>query len=245
METYSSYLGSGVQYVIHNKENNMHHYAYLLTFKNGMKYIGARSGKVLPEHDVTYLGSGRNLPSDRHDKRGEIVKEILGIFNTREDLINYETNYIETHDCVNNPNYYNLRHSVYDKYGKGHGSSGFTKESRIKSAATARKRKYTKDANRTPAQLAHDRWCSENFKGVKNPAKGHHGTSNHGFEPWYYIDPDGNYVEVHDQTKIEKAPELGFTARQLGHGFHYTNQHKKAKTLPRKGWTFGNLPRPK
>lgn len=40
------------------------------------------------------------------------------------------------------------------------------------------------------------------------------------------------------------AASLGFTPRQLGHGFHYTNEHKVAQKMPRKGWVFGNLPRP-
>lgn len=223
----------------------MHHYAYLLTFPNGIKYVGARSGSVEPELDTTYLGSGRMLPQDRHEHRDQVQKDILKVFTNRDDLIEFETNYIEQHDCVNSDSYYNLRHKVYDKHNKGHGSSGFTDESRAKSMATIKKRNYTKSANRTPAQLAHDQWCSKNFTGVKNPAKGHSGTDNHGFVPWYYIDPDGNYVEVHDQTKSDKAPEFGLTPRQLGHAFHHTNQHCKSNRLPRKGWTFGNLPRPK
>ncbi len=223
----------------------MHHYAYLLTFPNGMKYVGAKSGKVKPELDSTYLGSGRDLPKDRHEYRSKIVKEILGIFNSRSELIDYEANYIEVNDCVNSNQYYNLRYTVYDKHNKGHTGRGFTKACKSKATATYKKRNYTKGANRTPAQLAHDQWCRDNFVGVKNPAKGHSGISNQGFISWYYIDPEGNYVEVHDQTKIDKAPELGFTARQLGHGFHYTNEHKKSNRPPRKGWTFGNLPRPK
>lgn len=241
---YSCLLGSGVQYVIHIQENIMHHYAYLLEFKNGMKYVGARSGKVEPRLDSTYLGSGRYLPASRHENRQEVTKTILAIFNTREELIEFEENYIVNNNCVDDPNYYNKRIRVYDKHGKNHKPRGFTEQDRLKASNTIRKRNYTKGANRTPAQLAHDQWCIDNFVGVKNPAKGHKGITNHAFIPWYYIDPQGNYVEVHDKTKIEKAPELGFTPRQLGHAFHYTNEHVKSNRLPRKGWTFGNLPRP-
>ena len=222
----------------------MYHYAYLLTFQDNMKYVGARSTKIKPQLDSTYLGSGRGLPASRHDNRHNINKIILQEFNNREDLIKFEENFIITNNCVESNEWYNQRYSAYDKHSKNHGSSGFTKESRKKAMDTIKRRNYTKSANRTPAQLAHDQWCSDNFTGIKNPAKGHKGVTNQGFVPWYYIDPEGNYVEVHNETKRDKAKQLGFTERQLEHGFHYTNIHQEARTMPRKGWTFGNLPRP-
>ena len=53
----------------------MYHYAYLLTFPDGMKYVGARSIHFQPELDVTYLGSGKALPKDRHNNRHLIHKK--------------------------------------------------------------------------------------------------------------------------------------------------------------------------
>lgn len=241
---YSCLLGSGVQYVIHIKEIIMYHYAYLLEFKNGMKYVGAKTGKIEPKLDSTYLGSGRHLPDSRHENRQDVTKTILATFNTREEAIRFEEDYIVNNNCVDDPNYYNKRIRVYDKHGKKHNPRGFTKQDRLKSNATVKRRNYTKGANRTPAQLANDLRISESFKGIPNLAKGHKGIKNNAFIPWYYICPNGNYVEVHDKTKTDKAPELGFTLRQLTQGFCEKNEHQKARTLPRKGWTFGNLPRP-
>lgn len=221
----------------------MYHYAYLLTFPNGKQYVGARSTKVLPKLDSTYLGSGRDLPYDRHDYRHLVNKVILKEFSTRKELIEFEEDYIINNKCIESNNWYNLKIGTYDKHGKNHVNNGFTTESRIKASKTIKKRNYVK-GNRTPAQQAKDIKCSIQSTGIKNPAKGHKGTTNTAFIPWYYIDPNGNYVEVHNETKRDKAKQLGFTERQLIHGFHYTNEHKESNRLPRKGWTFGNLPKP-
>lgn len=56
----------------------MYHYCYLLEFPDGMKYVGAKSSKLRPDLDTTYLGSGKDLPKDRHDYRHLINKTILG-----------------------------------------------------------------------------------------------------------------------------------------------------------------------
>lgn len=221
------------------------HYVYLLTFPDGMLYVGCRSTNLKPEHDTTYLGSGKYLPKDRHDYRELIQKDILYISNSREDALNFEEQYIIQNDCVSSKNYYNKRRRVFDKKGLP-SSNPMNSTLRAKAAKTFKKRDYTKNGNRTIAQLAHDKWCSENFKGVKNPAKGHIGITNSAFIPWYYITPEGNYVEVLDKTK-EEYSELGilpFTKRQLRHRFHYTNQHQVGKRTPFLGWVFGNLPIP-
>ena len=84
----------------------------------------------------------------------------------------------------------------------------------------------------------------EKLTGVKNPAKGHVGIKNNGFKPWYSISPEGIYREHLEMTKQEFAESLGVTQRQIIHRFHYTNEHKIAKSKPLKGWTFGNLPKP-
>jgi len=52
---------------------------------------------------------------------------------------------------------------------------------------------------------------------------------------------NGMKIEVHNKSKQDYAVKLGVTPRQLGHRFHYTNEHKEAKGLPLKGYTFGNL----
>lgn len=220
----------------------MYHYVYLLTFFDGMRYVGAHSTKIKPELDTCYLGSGKALPPRSHKT---CHKEILVEFQTREKAIAYEEAYIIQHECVESDHWYNLRHRVYDRHG-----SELSQEHRdlISKTHTGRDRsgygrRYS-GAGRTPAQRAGDIAAGLKIRGTKNPDKGREGVENGGFSPWYYITPDDQYVEVHDRTKQEMALELGFTPRQLGHGLHHTNQHIRATTLPRKGWTFGNLPRP-
>lgn len=216
----------------------MYHYCYLLTFPNQMRYVGARSTHLLPELDTTYLGSGRGLPPDRH--KLDVKKQILAVFESREDLINFERQYIEANNADKDPSWYNLRCKTYDRHGEKPWNIGLKHEYKPRPIFTER---YGK-GYRTPAQIQGSINAAKKIKGTKNPAKGRTGTKNSGFSPWYYITPSGEYVEVHGKTKAEMAEELGFTPRQIGHGFHHSNQHKVAKTMPRKGWVFGNLPRP-
>lgn len=220
----------------------MFHYVYLLTFDDGMRYVGAHSTVIEPHLDTCYLGSGKALPPRTPQS---CDKTILQVFNTREEAVKYEIDIIRLNNCVQSPDWYNLRLKTHDKHG-----STLTSEHKkmISEAHKGRDRsdygkRYT-GAGRTPAQLAGDKRNSDRQLGTKNPAKGSLGTKNQGFKPWYYITPDGQYVEVHDRVKQEVCLELGFTYRQIINGFHYTNEHKKARTLPRKGWVFGNLPRP-
>ena len=219
----------------------MYHYAYLLTFQDNMRYIGARSSTIKPELDTTYLGSGKALPKDRHDNRHLIKKEILKTFVTRQELMDYEKQFIIEQGCLESNEWYNQRVSTYDRHGtKTKDTSNYYYSSQ---SAKTFKRRYG-NGYRTPAQISGAKEASKKLTGVKNPLKGHHGISNSGFVPWYYITPNGDYVEVHDKTKQEMASKLGFTVRQLTHRFHKTNQHKAGKSYPAKDWVFGNLPRP-
>ena len=217
----------------------MYHYAYLLTFADSMKYVGARSTRLTPEMDTTYLGSGRHLPKDRHTTNIPI-KQILREFSTREELMEFEKSYIITHECCSNKDWYNARAATYDRHGESPWNKGLPID-RTKAAKTFSER-YK--GNRTPAMIAGHLSTAEKIRGTKNPDKGHKGTTNKAFIPWYYITPEGVYTEVFDKTKRDMAKEFGLTERQLIHGFHYENEHQRAKTIPRKGWTFGNLPRP-
>lgn len=217
----------------------MYHYAYLLTFVNGMQYVGARSTNLNPLLDTTYLGSGRALPKDRHTiniPRKQILKE----FSTREALMVFEKDYIISNGCRRDPRWYNARSATYDRHGETPWNKGISID-RTNAGKTFSER-YK--GNRTPAMIASHATTAERNRGVKNPDKGHLGTTNTAFIPWYYITPEGIYKEIFDVTKRDMAKELGFTERQIGHRFHYTNEHQKAKTLPLKGWTFGNLPKP-
>ena len=220
----------------------MYHYVYQISFPDGMQYIGMHSTVIEPHLDTCYLGSGGKLPPRTPQSS---TKTILGIFPTRELALQYEIAKIIEFDAVKSKQFYNMRVSCHDKHG-----SKLSLEHRelISKTHKGRERveygkKYTGEG-RTPAQKAGDKRAALKLLGTKNPAKGKPGITNQGFTPWYYITPEGEYVEVHDQTRQDKAHEFGLTPRQLTHGFHYTNEHKKAEFPPRKGWTFGSLPRP-
>jgi len=206
-----------------------------------MKYIGCRSTKLGPTLDACYLGSGKALP-ERTIK--SCIKTVLAEFPTREEAIQAEIDYIKDNDCVNSPDYYNLRLATYDRHGTEGTpvNTGRTKETHEYIVSANEKRKQYVGEYRTPAQKAAD----NRARGVStgpNPAKGKIGINNSGFNPWYLIDPKGNYLEIMI-PKQDYAEKLGVTPRQLGHRFHHTNMHKPAKQGPLKGWTFGNLPRP-
>lgn len=218
----------------------MYHYAYLLTFPDGMKYIGARSSKVKPELDTSYLGSGRALPKDRLDVRN-VSKIILATFLTRTELMEFEQQFIELNDCTKHNSWYNLKVVTHDRHKSMPWNKGKTG---IPNTHTETFKKRYCNGYRTPAQIAGAESMREKLTGVANPLKGHHGTDNSGFVPWYYITPEGVYVEVHDKTKGEMASSFGVTQRQLINRFHYTNEHRVAKYPTLRGYVFGNLPRP-
>ena len=221
----------------------MNHYLYLITFNNSMLYVGAHSSVIKPEVDAMYLGSGADLPERTYK---DCHKTILNTFDTREELLEAELQYIKDNNCVESSSYYNKRElPTFDRHGKTYPDEaniqrGRTKETHPYLKEAGKKRSLYKGENRTPAQKAY----AERVTGVKqgsNPLKGHNGTSNSGFVPWYYITPTGIYNEVYDITKRDFAKTIGLTERQLKNRFHSSNRHKPAKGLPCKGWTFGNI----
>jgi len=87
-----------------------HHYCYLTTdLTNNMKYFGVRSSELLPNLDTKYYGSGKLLLERiKAEGRHNFKKEILATFETRDEAMAYEEWYIAMHDCVDNPEYYNM-----------------------------------------------------------------------------------------------------------------------------------------
>lgn len=217
----------------------MNHYAYLLTFTNGMRYMGARSTKLSPELDASYLGSGRALPKDRHELHN-VTKTIMATFLTREELMEFEENFITLNGCTGSKDWYNLRKATFDRHGSLPWNTGVSAQAGISRETFSRRYK----GNRSPAMIASHAATAEKNRGVKNPDKGHKSITNCAFIPWYYITPIGEYVEVHDKTKREAAQSLGVTERQLINRFHHSNEHKVAKYPTLRGYVFGNLPRP-
>lgn len=220
----------------------MYHYTYLLEFPDGMKYVGVHSTKIRPDLDTCYLGSGTGLPPRTSNN---CKKLILQIFDNREAAIAHEIEFIQLNNCVNSTEYYNQRVKTHDKHGcqlSDEHKALISKTHKGRDRSDYGKR-YSGEG-RTPAQRDGDRRMAEKIRGSKNPAKGLKGIENNGFKPWYSISPEGVYQEYLLTTKDEFAKLISVTYRQLVNRFHYTNEHKIARTKPLKGWTFGNLPKP-
>lgn len=224
----------------------MYHYTYLLEFTDGMKYVGVHSTSIEPHLDSRYMGSGSALPER---DSSNCHKRILGTYPDRVSALAAERDLITSRNCCASPDYYNIRVQTFDRFGR----TKLTHSDAASSSLKLTGRTYVplpssaiwlRGDDRTPAQKAGQVSMRKALTGVKNPDKGRSSVENSGFHPWYYETPQGVYVEVHDRTKAEVASELGLTSRQIAHGFHYSNMHKRAKTLPRKGYVFGNLPRP-
>lgn len=216
----------------------MNHYAYLLEFDNGMKYYGARSTHLEPELDASYLGSGRALPKDRYGNKPK--KTIVQTFSTREELMKHEHEFLVQYSCCTDPLWYNQRLTSTDRHGQGSPWNVGKQNDRTKFAETY-SRRYKN--NRSPAMLAAHARTAEKIRGVKNLSKGHKGTSNCAFKPWYYCTPEGECIEVYDTTIRDMAAKIGWSERQIRNRMSSINAHNPAKTLPMKGWIFGHLPK--
>jgi hypothetical protein len=89
---------------------NYYHYCYLITnTTNGMKYFGVRTSEVKPEEDKKYMGSGTRITAVMKQLgKDKFTKDVLMVFNDRDDAMEYEEDYMAENDCVDSPDYYNL-----------------------------------------------------------------------------------------------------------------------------------------
>lgn len=128
---------------------------------NGKKYIGShvRTQNINDPDDSWYLGSGVYL-SHAIDKYGKenFSRVILEEADNEEDLTRLESLYLNSVDAANNPMYYNLTNSSYQKgiLGMKHAQesrykmsehnavkiSGRTRESRDKQSATLKEKNH-------------------------------------------------------------------------------------------------------
>ena len=79
-----------------------HHYCYLIhDLDNGMKYFGVRSSEKTPETDGRYMGSGTKITEAIKKKgKSKFRKEILAVFDTRDDAMEYEEEYMVENEEV-------------------------------------------------------------------------------------------------------------------------------------------------
>lgn len=93
-----------------SEERKYHHYCYLIhDSTNGMKYFGVRTSEIEPEKDTKYMGSGSKITEAmKISGKDKFKKEVLEVFDTRDDAMEYEEWYMAENDCVDSPEYYNL-----------------------------------------------------------------------------------------------------------------------------------------
>ena len=62
-----------------------------------------------PESDGKYMGSGTRITQEMKLKgKDKFNKEVLKVFDSRDDAMEYEEWYMAENDCVDNTAYYNL-----------------------------------------------------------------------------------------------------------------------------------------
>ena len=211
----------------------MNHYTYEIEFENGMKYLGVRSCKCAIKEDV-YTGSSKLIPSELY---ATCKKHILGVFSTRIEAQQDEIRRHEELDVARNPQYYN----GINAKSVGFSPIGLTKERSNKVKLRADKFRAYRGSSRTEAQKLADKALSK-YKGTKNPAKGNSGTDNHQFKPWYYITPDGTYIEILTMP-IRQFCESEACPSELKASRVYerlcNNPHKPYVRGPLKGFVIG------
>lgn len=115
----------------------MNHYTYLLTYSDGLKYIGVRSCKKPVEEDAAYVGSSLYTP-----KHLVVSKEILGQFPSRAEAVAHEIQLHEQHDVGKSLMFYNRCKQTSTKFDTSGASieRSLNHNSKIKDALTGRKR---------------------------------------------------------------------------------------------------------
>ena len=213
----------------------MNHYTYEIKFENGMKYLGVRSCKCAIEDDP-YTGSSKLIPPELY---ATCEKIILAIFDTRIEAQEDEIRRHKELDVARNPEYYN---GVNAK-STGFSPIGLTKSHSENVRKRAEKFRAYRGNNRTKAQKEADKKISEFQKGKKNPSKGNSGMDNPQVKPWYYITPEGKYVEVY--TSIRQY----LPTHEIFKDWKPSKIYERISTKPHipsvrgmvKGYTFGYL----
>lgn len=182
----------------------MYYYTYCLTnINNGMKYIGKRQCKCLPEDDTSYMGSSKYVPKE------ECIKEILTIFNSPEEAALDEIRLHEEFDVALNPIFYNRAKQTSTKFDTTGMKFTLTEEQCKKiSIATKGVRKTLSEEQRA---ILKERLSSYHTKENREKAAAalrkngsNKGTKNSQFKPWYISTETVTYLFT-DISKREKA----------------------------------------
>jgi len=171
----------------------MNHYTYEIKFENDMKYLGVRSCKC-PIEDDPYTGSSKLIPPELY---ATCEKTILATFETRIEAQQDEIRRHAELDVARNPAYYN----GINAKSTGFSPIGLTKKHSENVKLRSEKFRAYRGTNRTEAQLKADKKVAEFQKDRKDPSKGNSGIDNPKVKPWYYITPEGEYIEVHTSIR--------------------------------------------
>lgn len=210
-----------------------YHYVYEIVYTDNKRYIGARTSSVPPEEDTSYIGSSKYTPNNNI-----LQKSILGVFPRRDEALAFE---IYLHDKFNvhiSDMYYNKAKQT----STGFSTAGITKDS----CEWLQRRKYLSGDQRTATQKAGAKKGAIAATGQKVPSRGRSGIKANKFKPWYYITPDGKYVEF-TSTPISTFCETAHgTPLSRAVIFNCTSKynHTKVPHGAAKGWTVGFLPKP-
>lgn len=217
---------------------NKYHYVYEITYKNGKKYIGARSCTVHPENDVNYFGSSKHTPT----KDQILNKVIIKIFSTRAAALEYESVLHKTYNVHISDMYYNKVCQTTSKFsteGLNKANCGWLLQRSIKQSL------YAGD-KRTEKQKAGAAKMALTNTGTKNPRKGLKGISSNRFKPWYIRHPNGVYEVIEHLTISDFLQTAHCTPFTRSNIFHATRKHEHEELLQGvcKGYTVGFLPIP-
>lgn len=97
-----------------NNYTKKYNYTYKITHLKALPnspkyYIGLRSSTVLPIEDIDYMSSSKTLTAlIKESDSSDFSKEILEVFDTREEALENEIYYHNLYDVCKNPEYFNL-----------------------------------------------------------------------------------------------------------------------------------------
>ena len=186
------------------REIYYYHYCYLIhDMDNGMKYFGVRSSELTPEADKKYMGSGSKITEAIKTKgKSKFRKEILMVFDTRDEAMEYEEHYMVENDCVDSLMYYNLsakstggRFDYHDDLKDGLTSSPQEKNGNQKAPHTVETAKPRHDDHTLNADGSPDKRINHEGKmGGARPGAGR---------------PKGTKT-IYSKKSVQKLEQLGF-----------------------------------
>lgn len=227
----------------------MYHYTYQINYSNGMKYIGVRSSECLPELDTKYVGS-----SAYTDNELITSKEILKVFETREQALLHEIEIHELYDVARSSDYYNKARQTSTGFDTTGIAFPQSEESKLKrsNSLKGRKRpayigenlsKQRKGVKKGPHTAETKQRISEANKGQINTMKGlKYSAEEHVRQYSSRTKYDGIYTFKHQDGRIEQDTCMNMGIK-YGVSIKPTRGFRdlvKGACISHRGWTLVN-----